>query len=559
MRSRAFPRVVLLGVLTFAFVPGLAGAASQGRDLTGMLASSAGERATAVSGPVISVSLASHDFGRVNVGSSSGTFDFTISNTGEATLNISAINHIASGFSASAGSLTIPVGGSSLLSTFYTPSGSGPQLDNVTIVSDADNGTFSVLLKGTANTAPVFSPALASDYSAFAFVAFSLTAGASDAEGDGLSWAFASVQPLPVGATFDGTTGALNWTPGPADAGNYAITITVSDGLISTPGLFTLHVTAANHPPVANPGSSYKGLTGIPLAMTGAGSSDPDGGQMLSYAWEFGDGGSGVGVNVSHTYAVAGSYIVGLTVTDNGSPVLSSTATTGAKIVDFVPVTVVLPTGASNVLKKKGNMKFGLECYVRPLTEIDPNSIRLSTTYPNAGDVSEVPVVSRRGYIIGDINANLFFDLDLSFKGSVLRQLVNHVPANTLITLVFNATTLADHVPVRGTIEMIKHGAGNEGRREDTAAVTSAASPNPFKPETIIRYAVPGMGPVSVRVYSVNGALIRTLRQEISNPGAYEVRWNGKDNEDRTAPSGIYFVSVQQGFQFSTTRVVLAR
>ena len=52
MRNRAFLNVVLLGLLTFALAPGLAGAASQGQDLTGMLASSAAERAAAVSGPV---------------------------------------------------------------------------------------------------------------------------------------------------------------------------------------------------------------------------------------------------------------------------------------------------------------------------------------------------------------------------------------------------------------------------------------------------------------------------------------------------------------------------
>src|SRR6266550_7333694 len=109
MRNRAFLKVVLLGLLTFAFGPGLAGAASQGQDLTGMLASSAAERAIAVSGPIINVTPTSHEFGRVNVGTTSGTFDFTIQNnaTDGSTLHISAINHSGPGFSASATSMTI--------------------------------------------------------------------------------------------------------------------------------------------------------------------------------------------------------------------------------------------------------------------------------------------------------------------------------------------------------------------------------------------------------------------------------------------------------------------
>ena len=69
MRNRAFLKVVLLGLLTFALVPGLAGAASQGQDLTGMLSSSAAERATAVSPPLIDIQPSDFDFGRVNAGS----------------------------------------------------------------------------------------------------------------------------------------------------------------------------------------------------------------------------------------------------------------------------------------------------------------------------------------------------------------------------------------------------------------------------------------------------------------------------------------------------------
>jgi PKD repeat protein len=44
-------------------------------------------------------------------------------------------------------------------------------------------------------------------------------------------------------------------------------------------------------------------------------SSDPDG-ATATYAWAFGDGQSGVGKTIRHTFAAAGTYVVGLTVTD---------------------------------------------------------------------------------------------------------------------------------------------------------------------------------------------------------------------------------------------------
>ena len=39
-------------------------------------------------------------------------------------------------------------------------------------------------------------------------------------------------------------------------------------------------------------------------------------GAIASYLWDFGDGSTGTGKSTSHSYAVAGSYTVTLTVTD---------------------------------------------------------------------------------------------------------------------------------------------------------------------------------------------------------------------------------------------------
>ena len=332
------------------------------------------------------------------------------------------------------------------------------------------------------------------------------------------------------------------------------MTITVTDGLASTPGSFTLHVVTSNNPPTANPGGPYNGVTGQPLSFNGTGSTEPDAGQTLTYSWNFGDGSSGSGATPSHTYTSPGNYLVSLTVCDNGSPVLCDTKTTLAQIVDFIPITIVQPAGALPIIKTSGNgpQKFGIECFSRALTDIDQSTIKISTTYPNAGTVSEVTVPGgRKGFFkIGDINLNGFFDLDISFRASLIRPLLIHVPNGTLVTLVFTALTTGDHVLMRGTIDLTKSG---------PAGVTSAAAPNPFKPETNISYAVHDSGPVSIRIFSVNGQLVRSLREDYTTPGAYEVRWNGKDDGGRTVPSGIYFVSVKQGLESSTTRVVLAR
>lgn len=75
-------------------------------------------------------------------------------------------------------------------------------------------------------------------------------------------------------------------------------------------------VESNTRPPTAVAGGPYAGAEGATITMSGAGSSDPDAGQSLSFVWSFGDGASGAGSTTSHAYAQDGAYTVRLIVTD---------------------------------------------------------------------------------------------------------------------------------------------------------------------------------------------------------------------------------------------------
>ena len=96
----------------------------------------------------------------------------------------------------------------------------------------------------------------------------------------------------------------------------------------------------ANQPPVAAASATpTSGTTPLAVSFTSAGSSDPDG-TITTYAWTFGDGGTGSGPSASHTYTTAGTFIATLKVTDNAG----ATATKSLTITASAPAPPAAPT-----------------------------------------------------------------------------------------------------------------------------------------------------------------------------------------------------------------------
>ena len=553
MSNRALQRMALFGILVWALAPGTSAAARAGSLKEVALSSSVAARAAAVSGPVISVTPLAHDFGIVNVGTTS-TFDFTFTDTGDDLLHVTGATITDPSFTTNIATadITIGPGGMFTFQATYAPTMGVNSSAVLTIHSNAANGDFSVNLSGEGNMPPVLDPI--GNKTANAFVNLSFTTTASDPNDqidDVLSF---SVSPaLPPGATYDSNTGAFSWTPDPSQAGTYAETFTVSDGHATASETITITVLANNHPPVANAGGPYSGGTGLPIQFDGSASSDPDG-NNLTYAWNFGDGSTGTGVSPTHTYSFAGNYIASLTVTDDGTPPLSATAQASVSVLNTIPARVEAKLyGGVYRITGGGTEPMGMEITQRPPTDIDPATIRLSTTFAGAGAVT-VLAADPKTASIGDIDNNGVFDMDVTFPRTSLATLLGNVPNGTTITLVMSARTTAatGAIPIFGTLQVkIKNGGGH--------AVATFASPNPFNPETAVTYELKNPGPVTVRVYSLEGRLVKTLVSEYATAGSHEVRWNGTDDNGRAMPSGVYFVKTESGSDNSVVKLSLVK
>jgi hypothetical protein len=86
-------------------------------------------------------------------------------------------------------------------------------------------------------------------------------------------------------------------------------------------------------------------------------------------------------------------------------------------------------------------------------------------------------------------------------------------------------------------------------------------SPNPFNPETTIRFVVP-VGPrrdYTLRIYDVAGRLVRELASGQINPGMHDERWDGTNNNGATVGSGIYLYRISVGAETLRGKMVLLK
>ena len=118
-----------------------------------------------------------------------------------------------------------------------------------------------------------------------------------------------------------------------ATTGSRTVTLKVVDanGRTSATVSRTLNVTNNVAPTASfttNPSPPKGNANPFTVAVDGSGSNDPDG-SIVSYQWNFGDGGTATGATASHDYTTYGNFTITLTVRDNSG--VTATATVAVR------------------------------------------------------------------------------------------------------------------------------------------------------------------------------------------------------------------------------------
>ena len=83
--------------------------------------------------------------------------------------------------------------------------------------------------------------------------------------------------------------------------------------------------------------------------------------------------------------------------------------------------------------------------------------------------------------------------------------------------------------------------------------------PNPFNPSTTIRFITSAAGPVSLDIFNPSGQWVRSLVNQRMDVGTHAVQWDGLNQKQQPASSGVYLARLKMGETTKSIKMILVR
>ncbi len=292
--------------------------------------------------------------------------------------------------------------------------------------------------------------------------------------------------------------------------GSYAVSLTVSGADTFDTKSIGNYITVYETIPVAIFGAD-KTSGDLPLTVN---FSDRSHGHIESWLWNFGDGTTSTDQSPSHTYENVGSYSVSLTVSGpDGSDTMlkenyisvkdpAPTANFGADVIwGKVPLTVSFADSS------QGKIDSWLWYFGDGLTTTSQNPTHVYTTADT-------------------------FTVSLTVRGPG----GSHTMIRSNYIVVDHPTSINDMAGIPENFALLPN------------------YPNPFNPQTTIRFAVPKKSFVKITIYDVNGKQVNNLFSGIKSPGNHAITWNASGS-----PSGMYFIKMDTDTFSSIRKCMLVK
>jgi PKD repeat protein len=355
--------------------------------------------------------------------------------------------------------------------------------------------------------------------------------------------AFVHVQSVDPLAPAHAGGSSVTLTPTAQDAGTWVVRVGVTNGTVRDEAAFNVVVLLAppvvvapdgsNRPPVAVVHGPSQGYMDRPASFNALSSFDPDG-DMLSFAWTFGDGSPAVsGSRVEHRYQAEGDYRTDLTVRDKEFFRTSSWTlhvSSAIPALAFVATPVGTDRGPSQDLTVRVQAIGGA---------FDPGELTADLT-------SSFSLTSSAGLAISSIGLDADVDQDQNHDGTQDRG-IRFASSDVARLLHDGVSQGVATVTLRG-----KLAAGGQfvaslslkvsGRR---GPLSVALAPNPLNPVGTLSFVTSRQGAVDVKIFDTAGRLAHHPIDDGTLPaGTHEVVV-GRGRTGRDLPSGIYFYQIE--------------
>lgn len=84
-------------------------------------------------------------------------------------------------------------------------------------------------------------------------------------------------------------------------------------------------------------------------------------------------------------------------------------------------------------------------------------------------------------------------------------------------------------------------------------------SPNPFNPNTHIRFDLPNNESIRLTIYNIAGKQVAQINKDNLSAGQHEINWKGQDQYGDPLPSGLYIYRLVAGNKTSTRKMLLLK
>jgi len=154
----------------------------------------------------------------------------------------------------------------------------------------------------------------------------------------------------------------------------------------------------------------------------------------------------------------------------------------------------------------------------------------------NPYDPGDYEIISRVSYNVTEyLDTTVVFDSTYTY-GVIAYNLRGDSDTSNTATIIIDPTTNVNHIEKLLTYSLRQN------------------YPNPFNPTTKIKYQIPELSFVTLKIYDVLGNEIIVPVNEEKSSGSYEVDFNATN-----LPSGIYFYRLQAGNFVETKKMVLIK